>query len=80
MKEKVLNACLDSNNIVVSIVNRSLRCGSYDRKSVAARDQYFLDVCRLVSVLWTACAETSRSACVDIVRKIYRHIERRRIL
>lgn len=22
-------------------------------------------------VLWTACAETSRSACVDIVRKIY---------
>ena len=46
MKEKVLNnkktnACLDSNNIVVSIVNRSLRCGSYDRKSVAARDQYF---------------------------------------
>ena len=40
----------------------------------------FLDVCRLVSVLWTACAETSRSACVDIVRKIYRHIERRRIL
>ena len=63
-------------------VNKILlkRQSQFYEQYVAARDQYFLDVCRLVSVLWTACAETSRSACVDIVRKIYRHIERRRIL
>ena len=73
MKEKVLNN--KKNGMLVLILTTLLYL-----LSIAVCGQYFLDVCRLVSVLWTACAETSRSACVDIVRKIYRHIERRRIL